>query len=85
MRARYHALVNNVLTGSFSSRRALKTAIDLIFDCLRLSREDGGRFRELLPMIILRLVGRDQECYDFIKWWIVREVENHDFSNLELS
>lgn len=66
MRAR-HALINNIQTGDFSSNHALRTAVDLIYDCLRLSRADGGRFRELLPMILLRL-NRDQECYDFIKW-----------------
>lgn len=35
---------------------------------LRLCRADNLGIRDIVPAIMLRL-DRDQECYDFVKWW----------------
>lgn len=37
-------------------------------DMLRLSRGDNMGIRNVVPGLMLRL-DKDQECYDFIKWW----------------
>lgn len=43
-------------------------AADHILDMLRLNRSDNLGQRDFLPAILLRL-DRDQEAYDFVKWW----------------
>jgi hypothetical protein len=35
---------------------------------LRLCRSDDLGVRDIIPDLLLRL-GREQECYNFIKWW----------------
>ncbi|MCJ1459212.1 hypothetical protein MMC28_009589 [Mycoblastus sanguinarius] len=47
---------------------AVECAADHLHGMLRLSCSDKLGVRHLLPAILLRL-GRDQQCYDFVKWW----------------
>jgi hypothetical protein len=50
----------------------LKHCIEL----LQLCRSDQVGLRDEIPVLMLRL-GRDQECYDFIKWWDTSEADDH--------
>ncbi|RSM20225.1 hypothetical protein CDV31_001022 [Fusarium ambrosium] len=43
---------------------ALERFEDLLLEC----RSDYYCIRDIIPHILLRL-GREQECYDFLKWW----------------
>jgi MYND finger len=65
MRARY-VLIEALLKAK--TYAAVKAAHDHAMDCLRLCRSDNMGVRDMLPALKLRL-GRDQECYDFIKWY----------------
>lgn len=46
---------------------AVQVALDHVMDILRLNRGDNMGVRDLAPPLLLRL-GRDQDCYDFVKW-----------------
>ena len=46
---------------------AVDTAFQHLMDMLRLCRGDNMGVRDLVPALFLRL-GKDQECYDFVKW-----------------
>ncbi|MCJ1388641.1 hypothetical protein MMC18_001489 [Xylographa bjoerkii] len=65
MRARF-ALVETLL--KIKTYVALEAAHGHIMDMLRLCRSDNMGVRDVLPALELRL-GRDQQCYDFCKWW----------------
>ena len=65
MRARY-ALVEALL--EFKTLKAVESATDHVFEMLRLCHSDNLGVRYLVPPLLLRL-GRDQQCYDFMKWW----------------
>ena len=65
MRARY-ALVEAIL--KIQTYAAVETAHGHIMDLLRLCRSDNMGVRDQVPALDLRL-GKDQECYDFCKWW----------------
>lgn len=63
---------------------AVQTAVDHIMDMLRLNRSDNMGLREWVPALMLRL-GRDQEAYDFVKWWATRDPHgSYDWHNTEL-
>ena len=66
MRARF-ALAGELLLnlGTLSS---VTEALKHMRDMLRLCRGDNMGLRGLIPAVMLRL-DRDQECYDFVKWW----------------
>jgi hypothetical protein len=49
---------------------------------LGLCRSDNIGLRSLVPGIMLRL-NKDQECYDFIKWFFVGE-DDYDWGNTDL-
>ena len=65
MQARY-ALVEALL--KIKTYTAVEAALNHLLDMLRLCRGDNMGVRALVPALFLRL-GRDQECYDFLKWW----------------
>lgn len=65
MRAR-HAFVTAL--GKIKTFDAAQTALDHVMDILRLNRGDNMAVRDAVPALLLRL-GRDQDCYDFVKWW----------------
>ncbi|KAF2669939.1 hypothetical protein BT63DRAFT_225724 [Microthyrium microscopicum] len=50
------------------SHDSVVAQLDHLKDMLRLSNSDNMGVRDLIPALYLRL-DRDQECYDFIKWW----------------
>ena len=65
MRARFqHA--NGLLDAD--TRFAVDIALIHFMDMLRLCRSDNLGVRDAVPPLMLRL-GREQECYDFLKWW----------------
>ncbi|OAA67877.1 Zinc finger, MYND-type [Niveomyces insectorum RCEF 264] len=51
---------------------ALAGALDHLLDMLRLYRCGFTDARTTVPSLLLRL-GRDQECYDFLKWWLLAD------------
>lgn len=53
---------------NFKNIAAVEFSVDHLTDMLRLCRRDAPRGRDILSTLYLRL-GRDQECYDFTKWW----------------
>ncbi|KAL8676592.1 MAG: hypothetical protein Q9186_006908 [Xanthomendoza sp. 1 TL-2023] len=81
MRSRY-ALVEALL--EIKNYAAVEAAQDHIRDILRLCRSDNMGTRDLLPALCLRL-GRDQECYDFCKWYATTGSEcKYDWGNMDL-
>lgn len=40
-----------------------------LWDMLKEDRADEDRVSDIIPHVLLR-VGGEQECYDFIKWWV---------------
>lgn len=64
MRSRFRTVDALGRVGTFD---AIQAALDHALDMQRLSRTDNMGVRELIPSLFLRL-GRDQDCYDFIKW-----------------
>ena len=53
------------------SRDASSEAIWHRKEMLRLGHRDDMRVARLIPDALLDL-GRDQECYDFVKWWVIK-------------
>ena len=81
MRARY-GLVEALLV--VKTHEAVKSAAEHIRDMLRLCRSDNMGVRDLLPALYLRL-GRDQDSYDFVKWWATCDPDGHyDWGNMDL-
>ena len=65
MRARY--VVLDALR-KIPTLDAIQASLDHALDVLRLNRSDNMGVRYLIPALFLRL-GKDQECYDFVKWY----------------
>lgn len=79
MRARYH-LVEALL--KVKTHLAVEAAHGHLMDCLRLCRSDNMGVRDLIPALDLRL-GKDQECYDFCKWYATTGDDSHyDWGNM---
>ena len=79
MRNRYD-LIDSLL--KIKTFRAVQTAQEYLMECLYLCRSDNMGVRDLVPAVDLRL-GRDQECYDFCKWWATAGSDSHyDFGEL---
>lgn len=83
MRARY-GFVNTMLENFPSHRVAVQTAVDHFMDMLRLNRSDDMGLRNQVPALMLRL-GRDQDAYDFIKWWATCDPDgDYNWGDMEL-
>jgi ribonuclease HI len=81
MRARFHA-ADALL--KVDNADAIEQALDHYTDMLRLCRTDNLGVRDIVPGLLLRL-GREQECYDFIKWWATVALDdNYDWSDTTL-
>jgi hypothetical protein len=65
MRARMD-LVTALL--KINTRDAVSASLEHLLDMLRLCRGDNLGVRDIVPGLYLRL-RRDQECYDFLKWY----------------
>ena len=81
MRAR-NTLIEALLM--VKTHAAVEAAHGHCMDMLRLSRCDKMAIREKVPGLKLRL-GKEQECYDFCKWWATTNGEGecdwNDMSN----
>lgn len=63
---------------------AVEQALGNLMDMLRLCRSDNMGLRDIVPGFMLRL-GREQECYDFLKWWaVVSADDNYDWGDTTL-
>lgn len=81
MRARF-ALVDTM--GLIENVQSVQARLDHFMDMLRLCRGDNMGVRDLVPGLMLRL-HKDQECYDFIKWWaVVNENSRYDWGDTDL-
>ncbi len=81
MRTRYR-LIEAILEAR--TLDAVESALGHFMDILRLCRSDNMGVRSLVPALLLRL-GRDQECYDFVKWWaITGEDSDYDWGDTSL-
>ena len=62
---------------------AVYAAYGHIIDLLRLCRSDNMGVRDVLPALALRL-GKDQQCYDFCKWWATTGQEgDYDWGEMD--
>ncbi|KAH0563525.1 hypothetical protein GP486_001905 [Trichoglossum hirsutum] len=81
MRARF-ALVEAL--GKVKTYDAVQAQLDHVVDMLRLCRSDNMGVRDLVPPLMLRL-NKDQECYDFVKWYSTTgEQGDYDWGNMDL-
>ena len=54
--------------GMVNTRRSVEQCLGHLLDMLRLCHGDNMGLRDIVPGLLLRL-GRDQQCYDFLKFW----------------
>ncbi len=73
MRARF-AAADALL--KVNTKTAVEQALEHFTDMLRLCRSDNMGVRDIIPHLLLRL-GREQECYDFLKWWAIIDDKDH--------
>ncbi|KAK3348714.1 hypothetical protein B0T25DRAFT_228171 [Lasiosphaeria hispida] len=71
MRARF-AAADALL--KVETRVAVERALGHFMEMLRLCRADNLGVRDVVPALLLRL-GREQECYDFLKWWATADLD----------
>ncbi|KAJ3057367.1 hypothetical protein HK097_008462 [Rhizophlyctis rosea] len=69
-------------TAHFGTRDSVEQAYDQAMDLLLLDQADKYKARYSVPFLML-LLGKDQTCYDFLKWYIT-VAPTHDFSNTSL-
>lgn len=62
---------------------SIKEGLEHLQDMLRLCRGDNMGVRDIIPTLMLQL-DRDQECYDFVKWWETKADEGYDWGNTDL-
>lgn len=80
MRARI-ALVTKML--EINSRDSVVFSLEHLLDMLRLCRSDNLWARNIIPVLYLRL-HRDQDCYDFVKWYATSGQRNYDWGDMSL-
>ncbi|RKL32610.1 hypothetical protein BFJ72_g10553 [Fusarium proliferatum] len=74
----YITAILNARTGE-----AVEIALRESLEMLRLCRGDNLGVRSQVPGLYLRL-GRDQEAYDFIKWYAMKGGSNYDWRDMSL-
>ncbi|KAG5656791.1 hypothetical protein KAF25_010344 [Fusarium avenaceum] len=81
MQARFNYITGilNVRTGE-----AAEVALNESLDMLRLCRGDNMGVRSQVPALYLRL-GRDQDAYDFIKWYGVKGDSSYDWRDMSFT
>jgi hypothetical protein len=80
MRARF-ALVEALQ--KVKTHDAVQAQLDHLMDMLRLCRGDNMGVRDLVPALMLRL-NKDQECYDFVKWYSTTGQEaDYDWGDMD--
>ncbi|KAI1739877.1 hypothetical protein F4680DRAFT_126617 [Xylaria scruposa] len=81
MRARIALVRELVLLGTLDG---VEEGLEHMRDLLKLCRSDNMGVRHLIPAIMLRL-DLDQECYDFMKWWVTCDPDGHyDWGDMSL-
>ncbi|PHH77133.1 hypothetical protein CDD80_901 [Ophiocordyceps camponoti-rufipedis] len=66
------------------SADVVQTALGHLLEMMTLCRSDNMGLRDLIPPLFIRL-GRDQESYDFIKWYIhAQEDDTYDWGDMDL-
>lgn len=81
MRARYGVVEATLKLRTFE---AIEAAHEHLADMLQLCRGDNMGVRDMVPALLLRM-GRDQECYDFIKWHATMGADDHyDWGDMSL-
>lgn len=86
MRARY-SMVDTMLM-SYGTAGGLvdliETCLHHLLDMITLCRGDNMGLRDLIPALYIRL-GRDQDAYDFIKWYATTGSESdYDWGDMSL-
>jgi hypothetical protein len=77
-----YALIEAIL--KVKTRNAVQAALDHARDMLRLCRSDNLGVRNCVPALYLRL-GRDQEAYDFCKWYVTEgSRSDYDWGDMDL-
>jgi len=62
----------------------ISEALEESLDCLRLCKSDNMGVRCMIPSIFLKL-NKEQECYDFIKWWATCDPDGtYDWGDMSL-
>lgn len=62
----------------------VQTCLDHLKDMLRLCRGDNMGLRDIVPALLIRL-GKDQEAYDFMKWYATTgQQSNYDWGDTDL-
>ncbi|KAI1087484.1 hypothetical protein F5B19DRAFT_64889 [Rostrohypoxylon terebratum] len=79
MTARYE-LVSALL--NIRGGLALEIALEHSLEMLQLNRADNQGVRFHVPALYLRL-GRDQEAYDFVKWWTTGAGPNYNWMDMD--
>ncbi|KAL2073457.1 hypothetical protein VTL71DRAFT_10781 [Oculimacula yallundae] len=70
--------------GKIRTQVAVQEALKHALDLLRLNRSDNLGVRSAAPALFMRL-GKDQECYNFIKWWETHDPDStYDWADLTL-
>lgn len=77
MRARFSLANTMELIPTVESTEA---QLEHYMDMLRLCRSDNMGVRYIVPGLMLRL-NKDQECYDFIKWWAT--MNDYDWDDMD--
>lgn len=85
MQARYQyvdaLLTRNIAAGG--PAEVVQTSLDHMEDMLRLCRGDNLGLRDILCFLYVRL-GRDQDAYDFIKWYATTgQRSDYDWGDIE--
>jgi hypothetical protein len=81
MRARFGVVEALMKVKTFASTQL---QLEHLMDMLRLCRGDNMGVRDLVPSIMLRL-NKDQECYDFIKWYCTAgQAGDYNWGNMKL-
>ncbi|CAK7226512.1 hypothetical protein SBRCBS47491_006256 [Sporothrix bragantina] len=63
---------------------SVREGLDHMLELLRLDRRDGMGQRDFAPAMMLRL-DKDQECYDFLKWWAINDPDaSGDWGDMSL-
>ncbi|KAF9877610.1 MYND finger [Colletotrichum karsti] len=63
---------------------AVEKSVEHHFEMLKLCRSDNMGIRDVTPHLLLRL-GRDQDTYDFTKWWATTGSESdYDWGDVSL-
>ncbi|KAI1747911.1 hypothetical protein F4782DRAFT_394716 [Xylaria castorea] len=81
MRARFALVRQLLLLGTLDG---VQEGLEHMLDMLKLCRSDNMGLRDMVPAIMLRL-DLDQECYDFMKWWVTCDPDGHyDWGDMTL-